>query len=161
VNGRRCPSRFRLRRWANELRENPELTLTDLGEREGYRPDALARWLRQVHYVHAEVTRQRLVDRLEAGVAVLEAGGQVQQAADAADMNTGNFCRSIRRHYGVAPKQIRHLWLTKRVSCLLRLGLDARTAGRILGWSNQTVRRIAARDGWRFNGMEWVQVKAA
>jgi len=25
----------------------------------------------------------------------------------------------------------------------------------------QTVRRIAARDGWRFNGMEWVQVKAA
>ena len=137
------------------------MTLTDLGEREGYRADSLARWLRQVDYIHAEVTRQRLVDRLEAGVAVLEAGGQVQEAADAADMGSANFCRSIRRHYGVAPKQIRHLWLAKRVSCLLRLGLDATTAAGILGWSRQTVRRIAARDGWRFNGMEWVQVKAA
>jgi methylphosphotriester-DNA--protein-cysteine methyltransferase len=136
------------------------MTLTELGEREGYRPDALARWLTSVDYVHAEVTRQRLVDRLEAGVAVLEAGGQVQAAADAADMGAANFCRSIRRHYGVAPKQIRHLWLTKRVSCLLRLGLDARTAARILGWSPPTVRRIAARDGWRFNGMEWVQEAA-
>ena len=161
MNGRRCPSRFRLRRWANELREDPEMTLTDLGDREGYRPDALARWLTQVDYVHAEVTRQRLVDRLEAGVAVLEAGGQVQEAADAADMGAANFCRSVRRHYGVTPTQIRHLWLTKRVSCLLRLGHDAKTAAGILGWSRQTVRRIAARDGWRFNGMEWVQVKAA
>ena len=107
------------------------------------------------------MTRQRLVDRLEAGVAVLEAGGQVQEAADAADMGAANFCRSIRRNYGVTPTQIRHLWLTKRVSCLLRLGHDATTAAGILGWSRQTVRRIAARDGWRFNGMEWVQVKAA
>ena len=137
------------------------MTLTDLGEREGYRPDALARWLRQVDYVHAEVTRQRLVDRLEAGVAVLEAGGQVQEAADAADMGAANFCRSIRRNYGVTPTQIRDLWLKKRVSCLLRLGLDATTAAGILGWSRQTVRRIAARDGWRFNGMEWVQTEAA
>ena len=136
------------------------MTLTDLGEREGYRPDALARWLTSVDYVHAEVTRQRLVDRLEAGVAVLEAGGQVQEAADAADMGTANFCRSIRRHYGLAPKNIRHFWLTKRVSCLLRLGHDARTAARILGWSPPTVRRIAARDGWRFNGMTWVQEAA-
>ena len=62
-----------------------DLFLTDLGDREGYRPDALARWLTSVDYIHAEVTRQRLVDRLEAGVAVLEAGGQVQEAADAAD----------------------------------------------------------------------------
>ena len=137
------------------------MTLTDLGEREGYRPDALARWLRQVDYVHAEVTRQRLVDRLEAGVAVLEAGGQVQEAADAADMGAANFCRSIRRNYGVTPTQIRDLWLKKRVSCLLRLGLDATTAAGILGWSRQTVRRIAARDGWRFNGMQWVQTEAA
>jgi len=137
------------------------MTLTDLGEREGYRPDALARWLRSVDYIHAEVTRQRLVDRLEAGVAVLEAGGQVQEAADAADMGAANFCRSIRRNYGVTPTQIRDLWLKKRVSCLLRLGLDATTAAGILGWSRQTVRRIAARDGWRFNGMQWVQTEAA
>ena len=161
MNGRRCPSRFRLRRWANELRENPELTLTDLGEREGYRADALARWLPSVDYHHREVTRQRLVDRLQPGIRVLEAGGQVREAADASDMGASNFCRALRRHYGVTPTQIRDLWLKKRVSCLLRLGLDATTAAGILGWSRQTVGRIAARDGWRFNGMQWVQTEAA
>jgi AraC-like DNA-binding protein len=161
VNGRRCPSRFRLRCWANELREDPELTLADLADREGYRADALARWLPSVDYVHAEVTRQRQVDRLQPGIRVLEAGGQVSEASDASDMHASNFCRALRRHYGVTPTEIRQAWLTKRVSCLLRLGHDATTAAGILGWSRQTVRRIAARDGWRFNGMQWVQTEAA
>lgn len=161
MNGRRCPSRFRLRRWANELREDPELTLADLAARSGYRADALARWLPSVDYVHAEVTRQRQVDRLQPGIRVLEAGGQVSEASDASDMHASNFCRALRRHYGVTPTEIRQAWLTKRVSCLLRLGLEARTIARILDWSPQTVRRVASRDGWRFNGMAWVQTEAA
>jgi hypothetical protein len=150
------------------------MTLTELGEREGYRPDALARWLRQVDYIHAEVTRQRLVDRLEAGVAVLEAGGQVQAAADAhpsklrrhADPDPPPLADEARvlpaaagarrpnrcPHPGMVPADRpphrRSRWL-------------AIPAARILGWSPQTVRRIAARDGWRFNGMEWVRTEAA
>ena len=31
----------------------------------------------------------------------------------------------------------------------------------ITGWSPPTVRRIAARDGWSFNGLEWVRKEAA
>jgi len=161
VNGRRCPSHFRLRLWANELRQNPQMTLADLAAREGYCPKALSSWLVRVDYAHAEVIRQRLVDRLEAGIAVLEAGGQVAEAACVAEMDAGNFCRSLRRHYGVTPSQIRHAWLGKRVSCLLRLGHDARTVARILDWSPPTVRRIASRNGWRFNGIRWVQTRVA
>ena len=137
------------------------MTMLQLAEREGYDADSLSRWLKTVDYNHAEVMRQRLVDRLETAVAVLEAGGLVVAAADAADMDPGNLCRAMKRHYGVTPKQIRDLWLTKRVSCLLRLGLQAKQIARILGWSPPTVRRIAARDGWAFNGIEWVQRGAA
>ncbi len=161
MNGRRCPSRVRLRRWANELRQHPSLTLIQLGEREGYDADSLSRWLHLVDYDHAEVTRQRLVDRLETAVAVLEAGGLVSSAADAADMDPGNLCRSMKRHYGITPSQVRRLWLAKRISCLMRLGLRAKQIAQITGWSSATVRRIAERDGWAFNGMQWVQRGAA
>lgn len=157
MNGRKCPARSRLRRWANELRANPTLTLTELGSREGYHPDSLRRWLTLVEYHHAEVMRQRYVDRLELAVSVLEAGGLVVQAADAVGMDPANLCRAVRRHYGVTPVQIRKRWLTKRVACLLRLGVSAKQIAQITGWSPPTVRRIAARDGWAFNGLEWVQ----
>jgi methylphosphotriester-DNA--protein-cysteine methyltransferase len=161
MNGRRCPARVRLRRWANELRQDPTLTMLQLAEREGYDADSLSRWLKSVDYNHAQVMRQRLVDRLETAVAVLEAGGLVADAADAADMNAGNLCRAIKRHYGVTPVQIRQLWLSKRINCLFRMGLKAKAIARILGWSPATVRRIAERDGWAFNGMEWVRRGAA
>ena len=120
MNGRKCPARSRLRRWANELRTNPTLTLTELGSREGYHPDSMRRWLVLVDYHHAEVMRQRYVDRLELAVSVLKAGGLVVQAADAVGMDSANLCRAVRRHYGVTPVQIRKRWLTKRVACLLR-----------------------------------------
>lgn len=157
MNGRRCPSRARLRSWANELRTNPALTLTELGSREGCHPDSLRRWLGLVDYHHSEVMRQRYADRLAEAVMILEAGGLVAQAAAAAGMNAGNFCRAVRRHYGVTPVEIRNLWLTKRIGCLLRLGITAKQIAQITGWAPSTVRRLAARDGWQFNGLEWIQ----
>lgn len=100
--------------------------------------------------------------RTEPGVALLECGASVADAAADVGMDVPSFCRSVRRHFGRNPGHIRREALRSRLARLLGMGVGLRNAAGTVGIPHTTAKRYALEAGFTYSHRAgWTRAMAA